>query len=147
MSDIHLEPATDDDFRWLLGQASATREISVAPDLAPLEVIEIVRQLPANWLMILDGELVGIIGLKSDQGAEVEVGYGVAASRWGRGHASAALGELLPILGGRDVRVVKAETSVENPASQRVLERNGFARVGERIDDEDGPLIVWRREI
>jgi RimJ/RimL family protein N-acetyltransferase len=146
MSDLYLEPANDDDFRWLLGQGLPTRAIDVAPDLAPPEVIGIVRQLPANWLMILDSELVGIIGLKSDEGAEVEVGYGVAASRWGRGHASAALGALLPVLRSRGVRVVHAETSIENPASQRVLERNGFARVGERIDDEDGPLIVWRRK-
>jgi RimJ/RimL family protein N-acetyltransferase len=45
------------------------------------------------------------------------------------------------------VRGVNAETSVKNPSSQRVLERNGFARVGERVDEEDGPVIVWRREI
>ena len=142
-----LELATDEDFGWLLGERPATRRVSAAPDLAPAEVLDIVRQLPANWLMIVADEIVGIIGLQNDAGGEVEIGYGVAASRWGRGFASAAVIALLPILAERGVRTVHAETSVENPASQRVLERSHFARVGERIDDEDGPLIVWRREI
>jgi RimJ/RimL family protein N-acetyltransferase len=147
MSAMQLELAKDEDFQWLLGQRSPTRPVAVAPDLAPGEVIAIVRQLPANWLMIVGDELVGIIGLKSDGGDEVEVGYGVARSRWGNGLASAALGSLLPILADRGVKLVHAETSVDNPASQRVLQRNGFRHAGERVDEEDGPLIVWRREI
>ena len=147
MIDLKLELATDADFRWLLGQGPASRELRVAPDLAPVEILEIVRQLPANWLMIADAELVGIIGLKTDDMETVEIGYGVAAPRWARGFASAAVAALLPILRERGVRVVLAETAVENPASQRVLERNAFARVGSRIDDEDGPLIRWLRRL
>jgi RimJ/RimL family protein N-acetyltransferase len=147
MIDLKLELATDADFRWLLGQAPASRQLGIAPDLAPMEVLEIVRQLPANWLIIADAELVGIIGLKSDETETVEIGYGVAASRWARGFASAAVATLIPILHDRGVRFVLAETSVGNPASQRVLERNAFDRVGERIDDEDGPLIRWRRQL
>ena len=147
MSDMQLELASDEDFQWLLGERAATRKVTAAPDLAPAEVLQIVRHLPANWLMIVADEIVGIIGLKSEAEVEVEIGYGVAASRWGRGFASAAVIALLPILGERGVRTVHAETSVENPGSQRVLERSGFARMGERVDDEDGPLILWRREI
>lgn len=41
------------------------------------------------------------------------------------------------------VALVSSETGVDNIASQRVLERNGFIRIGERIDAEDGPLICW----
>ena len=39
---------------------------------------------------------------------------------------------------------VAAESSKANVASQRVLGRNGFAAIGERIDDEDGDLLCWR---
>lgn len=39
--------------------------------------------------------------------------------------------------------LLSAETGVGNIASQRVLERNGFIRTGERIDAEEGPLICW----
>lgn len=45
------------------------------------------------------------------------------------------------------MRALTAETSVDNPASQTVLARNGFRRVGEREDAEDGPLICWRLEL
>lgn len=143
MSVVELHRATDADFPWLLGQALATRRFKVAPDLAPPPVLEIVRSLPANWLIIAGGEIVGIIGLKSDDGREVEIGYGIAASREGRGFAGGAVAALLPILAERDITMVRAETSVDNRASQRVLERNGFSRTSERIDDEDGPLYCW----
>lgn len=145
MEAVHLESASEDDFRWLLGEVAATRPLKVAPDLAPPEVLAIVRQLPANWLIVAEREIVGIIGLKSEAGGEVEIGYGVAGSREGRGFASGAVAALLPVLLAREVRVVTAETSVENIASQRVLERSGFARTGTRVDEEDGPLYCWRR--
>jgi RimJ/RimL family protein N-acetyltransferase len=143
-----LEPATDEDFQCLLRQEVFVRSFSVAPQLASPEVLEIVRQLPANWLMISNGELAGIIGLKTQDSLEqVEIGYGVAASRWSRGLAAAAVAALLPILKARGIQIVRAETSVENPASQKVLERNAFVRTGERVDEEDGPLILWQRSL
>jgi putative acetyltransferase len=43
------------------------------------------------------------------------------------------------------VTAVTAETSVHNHPSQRVLEHNGFLKVGERLDPEDGKLICWKR--
>ena len=147
MDALNLEPASDDDFRWLLGQIAATRPLRIAPELAPREVLDIVRQLPANWLIVAGGEIAGIIGLKTDDGDKVEIGYGVAGSRQGRGYASRAVGALLPVLLARKVRVVTAETSVDNFGSQRVLERNEFERTGERVDDEDGPLYCWRRAL
>lgn len=42
-----------------------------------------------------------------------------------------------------NVTAITAETALDNAASQRVLERNGFERVGERFDAEDGQLICW----
>lgn len=142
---LRLERATDADFRWLLGDGEATRPHGVAPDLAPKAVLHIIRTQPSNWLVVSDEEIVGIISLKVDRSEQVEIGYGVSSSRTGRGFASAAVGALLPMLKRRGVPVVIAETTFDNVASQRVLQRNGFAAVGERIDDEDGVLIVWKR--
>jgi GNAT superfamily N-acetyltransferase len=76
----------------------------------------------------------------------VEIGYGVAESHEGRGYASAGVARMVEEAfahGGVDA--VLAETSIHNPASQRVLEKNGFHRVGQREDSEDGLLIQWRR--
>jgi len=41
------------------------------------------------------------------------------------------------------VAQISAETGVENIASQRFLERNGFLRVGQRVDGKDGLVVCW----
>ena len=144
---MHLHWATQQDFEWLLGRAEATRPWTIAPELAPDEVIGIVRQLPANWLMVVEDELVGIVGLKHEDAERVEIGYGVASSRQGRGFASEAVAALLPVLESRGTSTVTAETSIDNRASQRVLERNGFVRTGDRLDKEDGRVVTWERSL
>ncbi len=102
-----------------------------------------------SWLMLAGDEIVGLIGLRRPPSidGEVEIGYGVATARRRRGHATAAVALLLGELSSLGVRCVFAETAVDNPASQRVLERNGFAHVGRRVDPEDGEVIGWRREL
>jgi RimJ/RimL family protein N-acetyltransferase len=59
---------------------------------------------------------------------EHEVGYGIAREHWGRGFATKALAEFLVHLPDRPLhaRVVK-----DNAGSIKVLERNGFVRIGE----------------
>lgn len=143
--DLHL--ATAADFDWLLGRKAPCRPWSIAPDLAPAEVLDIIRELPANWLMVAGNEVVGIIGIKTEAVGRVEIGYGVAASRERKGFASAAVASLLPLLSARNANTVTAETSVDNPASQGVLNRNGFKHIGRRVDEEDGPVIMWERPI
>jgi len=76
-------------------------------------------------------------------GKRPEIGYGIADSRQGRGHATAAVAALLPIVRARGFDSLTAETGVGNRPSQLVLERNGFLRTGERTDPEDGDLYLW----
>ncbi len=38
-----------------------------------------------------------------------------------------------------------AKTAINNLASQRVLEKNGFTPCGKTIDAEDGALVLWSR--
>jgi len=101
---------------------------------------------PNAWLIVEDGEVVGLTSLVRTPyvGDTVMIGYGVAASRRGRGIARRAVAELLA-WARADWRVttVTAETSIHNAASQRVLEANGFARTGQRTDEEDGELVCW----
>lgn len=84
---------------------------------------------------ILDGdEIAGMISLTGIIRGSLQscmIGYFVAQERAGRGLASravdAATGLAFTELG---LHRVEAGTAVENLASQRVLERNGFTRVG-----------------
>lgn len=143
---MRLERASDGDFEWLEGNAAGRQGLTLAPDLAPPGVVAIVRTMPANWLMIVGDEVVGLIGVKDYalDGCSAEIGYGTAASRRGLGYARQAVGLLADELAQHGIAEIRAETSVDNPASQRVLAGSGFEEIGRRVDDEDGPLICWR---
>ncbi|MFC5182728.1 GNAT family N-acetyltransferase [Actinomadura harenae] len=59
------------------------------------------------------------------------LGYWVSGAANGRGLATRAVGEIVRIaFDGLDLHRVQAATLVHNERSQRVLERNGFARYG-----------------
>ncbi|MCP2204147.1 Protein N-acetyltransferase, RimJ/RimL family [Lentzea flava] len=77
-------------------------------------------------------EVVGSLGLfwpPSD--GRVEIGYGVVASRQGRGYASEAAAALASYaLSLEDVHTVHASVERTNPASARVLEKAGFSHSG-----------------
>jgi RimJ/RimL family protein N-acetyltransferase len=101
---------------------------------------------PAAWLIVENEEIVGLCSLtRVPSDGVIDIGYGIAPSRQGRGHAKDAVAAIVEWARAEPrVTAVTAETSVQNLPSQRVLERNGFLRVGERTDTEDGDLICWK---
>jgi RimJ/RimL family protein N-acetyltransferase len=128
----------------------------VAGYIAFPEALEYTRKglaegLDPNWSshLIIDpdaGELVGLGGFKGRPVAgEVEIGYGVAPEREGRGHATAAARWLTDTAFARGVEVVVAHTLAELNASTTVLQRCGMTKVGELVDPDDGP--IWRWEV
>ncbi len=105
-----------------------------------------------QWIfLVLDAaadRVVGEIGAKGPPTAagELEVGYGIAESQRGRAFATAALAAFIEVAFARDgVLGLTAECLTANPASSRVLEKCGFARVGLGSSPE-GDLIKWRLE-
>jgi len=152
-----LLPGTDDLYAWMLGWPAPHPNLALPPGgVSPEPVLAMLRELmkparavhPASDWLILDGnEVVGLIGLKAPADAEgkIDFGYGIADSRQRRGHASRAVALMLKAIAGDNlIRLVTAETAVDNIASQRVLEKNGFQRTGTRLDPEDGPLFCWQ---
>jgi RimJ/RimL family protein N-acetyltransferase len=128
-------------------------------NVAPPPVMEMLRGLaatirpdfePCAWAMMEEGLVLGLLSLvkpPSGDGA-IEIGYGVADAAQGAGVCSRAVADLIRWARDDDrVSVIRAETSTTNPASQRVLERNGFTIVSQRIDGEDGELFVWERSV
>jgi RimJ/RimL family protein N-acetyltransferase len=104
----------------------------------------------ALWMIVADGEVVGLCSYKDAPTADgsVEIGYGIAATRRRRGYATRAAAALLDVARqDAAVRTVLADTAVDNASSQRVLAKNGFQRVGTRTDPIDGELIVWRIDV
>jgi RimJ/RimL family protein N-acetyltransferase len=93
--------------------------------------------------------VIGEIGGGFVSGDTVEIGYAVVASCWGRGHATSAVRALVDR--AREVPAISrivASTPLDRPASGRVLEKVGFALVGEADDEHDGaPMRVRRWEL
>jgi ribosomal-protein-alanine N-acetyltransferase len=84
---------------------------------------------------ILDGDrIAGMIGLADVLRGALQlgnVGYWVDRTYNGRGLASAAVGEVVEFaFGTAGLHRLEAGTLVDNHASQRVLEKNGFERYG-----------------
>jgi RimJ/RimL family protein N-acetyltransferase len=97
-----------------------------------------------------DGVVVGEIGGAFTGPGQVEIGYAVVASCWGRGYATAAVRAFLEV--ARAVPAIErvvAHTPLDRPESGRVLEKAGFSKLGETNDEHEGvPLRVleweWR---
>jgi RimJ/RimL family protein N-acetyltransferase len=92
------------------------------------------------------GEAIGQLGAKgeADEAGRVEIGYGLNESVWGLGFGTEAVGALCGSLWETPgIRSIAAETAVGNVASQRVLEKNGFVRVGVGWTPNDGDVILW----
>ncbi len=82
----------------------------------------------------VEGEIAGAIGVqfRSDiERCSAELGYWLGETYWGRGIVTAAIrgftGWAMPRFA---LTRVYAEVFAENPASARVLEKAGFARIG-----------------
>lgn len=154
---LTLVAATDADFTWMLGGNGLSERGFALPPGGVDEPIHlewlrgVARRLRAHghalWMIVADGEAVGLCSFKDTPtaGGEVEIGYAIAASRRRRGHATRAVAALLETA-KRDpsVHAVLADTLVDNIASQRVLTKNGFERIGTRVDPIDGELVTWR---
>jgi RimJ/RimL family protein N-acetyltransferase len=137
-----------------LGEVPAPLRLVADSELAPPGVLAMLADLtrsieakfaPAAWLIVVEDEVVGLASLVAPVADGVaRIGYGVAESRRGRGACTGAVGAIAG-WAREDARVdrLRAETAMDNAASQKVLVANGFARIGERVDAEDGPLIVW----
>lgn len=95
-------------------------------------------------------EVVGTCSFKGPPGTDetVEIAYGVAPGWQGRGLATEAAHALVEFARGTGlVRTVIAHTLPEPNASNRVLSKCGFQRIGEVIDPEDGHVWRWERPI
>ena len=57
------------------------------------------------------------------------LGYRVGQAYTGKGIANTALKLLIETVTGKDIKQIKAKTTTNNIASQRVLEKNGFERI------------------
>lgn len=88
--------------------------------------------------VIVDGEVAGNV-VCFERSGKREVGYWIGKTFWGRGIATEALSRVLDEV---TERPLYARVAKHNAGSLRVLEKNGFARIGEdRFALETGEVI------
>jgi len=150
-----IETTGEDHTSLLLGRAPRSFDLADTP-IAPVEVLQMLADVaaqvretfsPASWLIVDNDEIVGLCSItRPPQDGVIDIGYGIAPSRQNRGIARRAIHDVVAWAeAAPQVRAVTAETSPTNIASQRVLARSGFIEMGERVDEQDGLLICWRR--
>ena len=148
-SGVALRPVRVDDARALADLYDAEREF-----LAPFEpereaafftpsgqtrILERMIALRAagfveRFLILSDDELVGVLAVNNIVRGVFQsatIGYFVARAHNGRGIATQAVARVCHwAFGEAELHRLEAGTLVDNVPSQRVLERNGFTRIG-----------------
>jgi RimJ/RimL family protein N-acetyltransferase len=124
------EPSVGD--HWAEGYPFAGDLVAIGGFLSATE--QHGEQGPFGYYQIIrrsDDNAIGGIGFKGPPNAEiVEIGYGLIPRARGQGYAAEALVALLTIGREHGVTRARADTTLDNIASQRTLERAGFSRVG-----------------
>jgi ribosomal-protein-alanine N-acetyltransferase len=97
--------------------------------------LERLGQEDKHVFVILDGEqIAGTLSLSNVVRGPLQsanLGYWVAAKANGRGLATEAVGEVIPVAFDElGLHRLEAATLVDNHASRRVLEKNGFEEIG-----------------
>ncbi len=135
--DVWLRPISPHDAEALTRLFAGDTELALQTATMPIPfTIEDARAFlstadPERIFVIVAGdEVVGTMGAA---GAEqpFEIGYCVGRAHWGRGYATAALGLLIREAQRKGITQFFADVFPGNPASMRVLEKNGFTRMGE----------------
>jgi RimJ/RimL family protein N-acetyltransferase len=80
-----------------------------------------------------------------DSDGMVEIGYTILREHRRRGHARAAIGELLTYAREHGASTVRASVSPTNEPSLALVRSIGFVQCGEQWDEEDGVELVFER--
>ena len=161
---VRLAPLSAADLDKLANGASTFRGLVIAKgSLSAPEVLAVLRDVssaavqvaPIAWLVIEDEAVVGMISFTRFVSCEGNVsqddrrdfGYLIAPGHRGRGIATRAIAAFVEIARDRGLKVLTAETDRSNPASQRVLTKNGFTASSAPADSVGQEVILWSLDL
>ena len=85
-----------------------------------------------HLLVTEDGEVLGRVNLFKVADGSAELGYRIAQKAAGQGLATAAVRKMRELAASEyGLTRLRARVTLDNPASRKVLEHNGFVAVGE----------------
>ena len=120
----------------LIGDFMVSKTLSNVPYPYTLhdadEWLEIVDNEEFNLNIFLNNDLIGGVGLTPTEDDFYELGYWLGVEYWGQGYATESVRGLLNYAkSNMPCEKFKANVYKENVASAKVLEKNGFKRVGD----------------
>jgi RimJ/RimL family protein N-acetyltransferase len=89
-----------------------------------------------------DGSLLGSTGFGFESAEEAATGYVLARDAWGQGYATEALTSLMTLCGDLGIRRLYALCHSRHTASQRVLQKCGFALDPARSSELEFPNLT-----
>jgi RimJ/RimL family protein N-acetyltransferase len=163
---LGLRRFTTDDFDWLCAlfgdpdvarHLGGTKNHAQMQEMLNLRILKYYDEHPGLgiWLTVerASGEPVGFHLLNHIQGeAMIQVGYALLKSAWGRGFATEMAAAVLRYgFVDRSIPKISGMTTLGNMASQRVLEKIGLRRRGERSFPHpayaaEGPMAWFERD-
>ena len=159
---LHIRPYEEADFKYIF-QLQSDEEIMrfIRPATSDVAVIrersnvylKYGAENPSYGVFIMENlenqEFVGygvVRHVEFQPGREIEIGYTISQEHWGKGYATeAALGFVEYAATALKVTALVAYTNEANTASNRVLEKCGFRRIGlERVYEAD--CLRWEKK-
>ncbi len=138
---VVLRPVTESDLPTLFAHQDdpVVRAMGVIPHRAKEEFFQKWKEVLADTQLAkqsiwVDEQLVGNMVCFLRDGVH-EIGYVVGRDHWGKGIASAALAQFLPLISHLP-RPITARVVKHNFASLRVLQKNGFLIVAEMTETD-----------
>ena len=100
-----------------------------------------------HLLVAKNGEVVGRVNLTRVEDGSAELGYRIAQKAAGQGLATAAVRKICKLAATKyGLTRLHARVTLDNPASRKVLERNGFVAIGE-LTLNDKPAVSYICEL
>jgi len=121
------------------------------------EILEDDPDCPVYYLVAFrtgSDEIVGTcsLGFENATANEYSIGYNVKKDYWGNGYAVEMVHALIAFARTLGIKSITAPVAKENKASNRVMEKCGFAIVGESSFKKSGtdivhPTFIYKLEI
>ncbi len=136
---------TREEVEQMIAAMSANDRAQVSPDwLARVRASTVADPWVFGFRVLLrdTGTVVGTCGFKGPPvDGVVEIAYATNPELTGRGYATEAAQALIDYAASRsEVRLVRAHTLLDAPASKRILAKCGFRYIGEVVEPDDGPV-------
>ncbi|MBV8214725.1 MAG: GNAT family N-acetyltransferase [Verrucomicrobia bacterium] len=90
------------------------------------------------YAILADEDFVGLVSIHRQP--LISINFGIAVPFWNKGYATAAVSEAIVYAKNElDARCIESTSLRENIGSKRVMEKNGFKKVSEKL--YDGPRM------